>query len=39
VNTVAKMVLNDWLRGNLPYFVKPPIEVGTVCCGALRRLQ
>ena len=27
VNTVAKMILNDWLRGNLPYFVKPPIEV------------
>ncbi|XP_065911667.1 uncharacterized protein [Dysidea avara] len=25
-DTVAKMVLNDWLRGNLPYFVKPPIE-------------
>lgn len=26
INTVAKMVLNDWLRGNLPYFNKPPIE-------------
>ena len=24
VNTVAKMVLNDWLRGKIPYFVKPP---------------
>lgn len=24
VNTVAKMVLNDWLRGRIPYFVKPP---------------
>jgi len=27
VDTAAKMILNDWLRGNLPYFVKPPIEV------------
>ncbi|RWS04060.1 nucleolar GTP-binding protein 2-like protein [Dinothrombium tinctorium] len=25
VNTVAKMVLNDWQRGKLPYFVKPPV--------------
>uniref|UniRef100_T1IWK6 Nucleolar GTP-binding protein 2 n=1 Tax=Strigamia maritima TaxID=126957 RepID=T1IWK6_STRMM len=24
VPTVAKMVLNDWQRGKLPYFVKPP---------------
>lgn len=24
VSTVAKMVLNDWLRGKIPYFVKPP---------------
>ena len=23
-NTVAKMVLNDWQRGKIPYFVKPP---------------
>ncbi|KAG8903211.1 GTPase required for pre-60S ribosomal subunit nuclear export and maturation [Tulasnella sp. 403] len=22
--TVAKMVLNDWIRGNIPYFVRPP---------------
>ena len=22
-NTVAKMVLNDWQRGKIPYFVKP----------------
>lgn len=24
INTVSKMVLNDWQRGKLPYFVKPP---------------
>jgi nuclear GTP-binding protein len=24
VSTVAKMILNDWLRGKLPYFVPPP---------------
>ena len=24
VNTVARMVLNDFQRGKLPYFVKPP---------------
>merc|ERR1719228_2771110 len=24
LNTVAKMVLNDWQRGKLPYFVPPP---------------
>lgn len=23
INTVAKMVLNDWQRGRLPYYVKP----------------
>ncbi|KAG9026513.1 GTPase required for pre-60S ribosomal subunit nuclear export and maturation [Tulasnella sp. JGI-2019a] len=22
--TVARMVLNDWIRGNIPYFEKPP---------------
>ena len=27
-NTVAKMVLNDWQRGRLPYFVKPPVPEG-----------
>lgn len=26
INTVSKMILNDWQRGKLPYFVKPPIE-------------
>lgn len=26
INTVSKMVLNDWQRGKLPYFVKPPEE-------------
>jgi len=25
VKTVAKMILNDWQRGRLPYFVKPPL--------------
>ncbi|KAH6921435.1 hypothetical protein HPB50_000152 [Hyalomma asiaticum] len=30
ISTVAKMVLNDWQRGKLPYFVKPPGgEAGT----------
>ncbi|KAK2179611.1 hypothetical protein NP493_480g03038 [Ridgeia piscesae] len=24
LSTMAKMVLNDWQRGKLPYFVKPP---------------
>jgi nuclear GTP-binding protein len=24
ISTVAKMVLNDWQRGKLPFFVKPP---------------
>ena len=23
-DTVAKMVLNDWIRGRIPYFVRPP---------------
>lgn len=24
VSTVAKMVLHDWIRGNIPYYVAPP---------------
>ncbi|CAH1772586.1 unnamed protein product [Owenia fusiformis] len=24
LNTVAKMVLNDWQRGKIPYYVRPP---------------
>ncbi|KAJ1561004.1 GTPase required for pre-60S ribosomal subunit nuclear export and maturation [Cladochytrium tenue] len=28
VSTVAKMVLNDWLRGRIPYFALPPDEDG-----------
>jgi nuclear GTP-binding protein len=24
VNSVAKVILNDFQRGKLPYFVKPP---------------
>ena len=27
INTVSKMVLNDWQRGKLPYFVPPPESV------------
>lgn len=23
-STVAKMVLNDWLRGKIPYYTAPP---------------
>ena len=30
VNGVAKIVLNDFQRGRLPYFVKPPVEVCNV---------
>lgn len=26
IPTVAKMILNDWQRGKLPYFVKPPTQ-------------
>lgn len=26
MTTVAKMVLNDWIRGKIPYFVPPPVE-------------
>jgi nuclear GTP-binding protein len=25
INAVAKMVLNDWLRGKIPYFAAPPL--------------
>ncbi|CAG8771297.1 6253_t:CDS:2, partial [Racocetra persica] len=24
ISTVSKMVLNDWLRGKIPYFTPPP---------------
>lgn len=24
INTIARMILNDWQRGRLPYYVKPP---------------
>lgn len=24
LTTVSKMVLNDWQRGRIPFFVKPP---------------
>lgn len=30
ISTVAKMVLNDWQRGKLPYFVLPPGSENTV---------
>jgi nuclear GTP-binding protein len=26
LNTVAKMVLNDWMRGKIPYYSVPPQE-------------
>ena len=26
LSTVAKMLLNDWLRGKIPYFVAPPAQ-------------
>lgn len=29
VATTAKMVLQDWLRGRIPYFVPPPLPEGT----------
>ncbi|KAI9230000.1 MAG: NUC091 domain-containing protein [Piptocephalis tieghemiana] len=29
IGTVAKMVLNDWLRGKIPYFVPPPTTEGS----------
>ena len=30
VNTVSKMILNDFQRGRLPYFVSPPSKVGAI---------
>jgi len=24
ISTVARMVLNDWQRGKIPYYVRPP---------------
>jgi len=26
INTVAKMILNDWQRGKIPYFCLPPLD-------------
>ena len=26
MHTVSKMILNDWLRGKIPYYVKPPFD-------------
>ena len=31
MNCVAKMILSDFQRGKLPYFVKPPDTVVCVC--------
>ena len=31
VNTVGKMILNDFQRGKLPYFVAPPSKVKRSC--------
>lgn len=35
LSTVSKMVLNDWQRGRIPFFVKPPGPEGDqeVCKG------
>uniref|UniRef100_A0A8C6PGU3 Nucleolar GTP-binding protein 2 n=1 Tax=Nothobranchius furzeri TaxID=105023 RepID=A0A8C6PGU3_NOTFU len=30
LSTVSKMVLNDWQRGRIPFFVKPPENLDTV---------
>ncbi|GIY94612.1 nucleolar GTP-binding protein 2 [Caerostris extrusa] len=30
ISTVAKMILNDFQRGKLPYFVKPPVDESKV---------
>ena len=30
LSTVAKMVLNDWIRGKIPYFVPPPYKESEV---------
>jgi len=27
ISTVSKMILNDWLRGKIPYFVPPPEHI------------
>lgn len=37
IPTIAKMILNDWIRGELPYFVPPPssLAVATVTATAL----
>ncbi len=32
VNSVAKIILNDFQRGRLPYFVKPPGMVRNTIC-------
>jgi len=24
IETVSKMIINDWMRGKIPYFVAPP---------------
>ena len=37
VNTVGKMILNDFQRGKLPYFVAPPSKVKR-CCKILDKI-
>ena len=39
--TVSKMVLNDWQRGKIPFFVKPPNcdKVCEICLGATSKLS
>lgn len=28
LNAVAKLILHDWIRGKIPYFVPPPMSEG-----------
>jgi len=31
ISTVARMVLNDWQRGKIPYYVRPPDSPVRTC--------
>ena len=37
LETAAKMVLNDWIRGKIPFFVPPPPPPGAAAASAARR--
>jgi ribosome biogenesis GTPase A len=32
IGTVARQVLNDWQRGKIPFYVKPPDDKVRICC-------